>query len=159
MSTIKIQKNEEGFTIYEEISEITEEQYKLLEKLVEKHKAKEQEKKGLWRPERGEEYYTICDESPSINLKTNAFQDQTDLDFSLGNCFKSFKEAQAELGRRKALTRIKDYIAREGIERKKDWFDGDTFYSLIRSWGFSVEDTEKIIQACESDLKILFGIN
>lgn len=32
MSTIKIQKNEEGFTIYEEISEITEEQYKVLEK-------------------------------------------------------------------------------------------------------------------------------
>jgi hypothetical protein len=78
--------------------------------------------------------------------------------FKFGNCFRTKEELLSEIGRRKALTRIKDYIAREGIEREKDWFDGDTFYSLIRSWGFSAEDTEKLIQACESDLKILFEI-
>jgi len=157
MSTIKIQKNEEGFTIYEEISEITEEQYKVLEKLVEKHKAKEQEKKGLWRPRSCELYYYI-DSLNIIRAISNYNNEDAEMLFSVGNCFRTKSEAQAELGRRKALTRIKDYIARERIEREKDWFDGDTFYSLLRNWGFSVEDTEKIIQACESDLKILFEI-
>lgn len=156
MSTIKIQKNEEGFTIYEEISEITEEQYKLLEKLVEKHKAKEQEKKGLWRPKYKQKYWFIGASRVNFDEWFDASMDKFRL--SIGNVFATDKEAYDEVDRKIALTRIKDYIAREGIERKKDWFDGDTFYSLLRNWGFSVEDTEKIIKACESDLKILFGI-
>lgn len=119
--------------------------------------AKEQEKKGLWRPRSCELYYYI-DSLNIIRAISNYNNEDAEMLSSVGNCFRTASEAQAELGRRKALTRIKDYIARERIEREKDWFDGDTFYSLIRSWGFSAEDTEKIIQACESDLKILFGI-
>jgi hypothetical protein len=157
MSTIKIQKNEEGFTIYEEISEITEEQYKVLEKLVEKHKAKEQEKKGLWRPEKESYYWILNDDSRPEEMIAN-YSGTTQRNIESGNCFHTKSEAQAELGRRKALTRIKDYIAREGIEREKDWFYGDIIYDSLRMLGFSAEVTEKIIQACSSDLKILFGI-
>ena len=154
MSTIKIQINEEGFTIYEEISEITEEQYKVLEKLVEKHKAKEQEKKGLWRPEKGEEYYWISILCKGVERDENRESDLDKFNFEIGNCFRTASEAQAELGRRKALTRIKDYIAREGIEREGTC----SINQVVRWFGFCGENADKLIKACESDLKILFGI-
>lgn len=141
MSTIKIQINGEEVESLDQAIKLIKE-------------AKEQEKKGLWRPEKGERYSFLS--SDGVDSVT-WYEDSCDCSRLDRGIFKTEEEAIDADNKRKALTRIKDYIAREGIEREKDWFDGDTFYSLIRIWGFSAEDTEKIIQACESDLKILFG--
>ena len=111
------------------------------------------EKKGLWRPEKNGQYWFINGNS-KIDFAYADYSGVTERNIKCDNCFKTEAEAQKELDKRKALVRIKDYIAREGIEREREARIGTILWGL----GYSDRDCSIIKKACEADLKILFEV-
>ena len=60
-----------------------------------------------WKPEEGEQYYSL---SPICNVDRLVFNHVYDLKaYVFGNCFKTEKEARFELERRKVIAELSDY--------------------------------------------------
>lgn len=152
--------------------ELTPEQVKILGEEVKK------EKNGLWKPEMGEEYYWV-DVSGDSGLSYWA-DDICDRNrYSIGNVYKTTEEARAYVQRLKAIQRVKEYIA-EKCEVVEDLENADTpkwsvcydlkskefFANLWHSLFFhqplpplkTPKDVDKVIENCEADLKIIWGI-
>lgn len=96
--------------------------------------------------------------------------------WEIGSAFFTEAEAEAELEKRKATQRIKDYCKKKWGDWKPDWYDPgqekqyvyynhhegvlkigyDSYYCQNQSIYY--KDAEQVIKDCESDLKIIFGI-
>ena len=131
------------------------------------------------RPNVGDTYYYI----PSIGRINCAdwCDDPYDYDiWSSGNGFLTEEEAKKELARRQSNRRIKYFIVKNGLEFNPDWGNDmedkyfivystvdDCFYSISRytydhgsSFYFkSKEDARLVIDNCEDDLRIVFGVD
>lgn len=150
--------------------ELTPEQVKILGEEVKK------EKKGLWKPGMGEEYYWV-DVSGDSGLSYWA-DDICDRNrYSIGNVFKTEEEARAYVQRLKAIQRVKEYIAEncepfyadfnEFSQKEKDTYFESRKTNLLNSGvvevpiaklALTTEDANKIAANCEADLKIIWGI-
>jgi len=131
------------------------------------------ERKGLWRPDCGEQYYYI-DSWGNINTETWDEDEPSDqVTFAIGNVFRTQALAQAEVDRRKALTKIKDYIAREfGECGDAQWFVYCNGYGLEVSEALpgykyaemipylaTKSQALQLIKDCEAELKVVFGLS
>jgi len=133
----------------------------------------EEENKGYWEPEEGETYFIIY-ENGNIRPWGRLEETQYLTMASVGNCFKTKKEAEKELEKRKAIVRVKKYIAEEGLYSSEKEFellycDNEKYFyaneiiNTIRHYspiGYFklLEDANKVIDDCEKDLAIIFEI-
>jgi hypothetical protein len=141
-------------------------------------KAFREEKKGLWKPEEGDEYWYMSDGG-----RSPAHWDDGSTDngrYITGNVFPTQEAAQKEIEKRKAIHRVKEYIAKEFGEFEPDWenrgqrkFQLDYGYSsksMLIEWhvmkkvyspfGYlrNGEHCEQLITDMEDDLKIIFEV-
>jgi hypothetical protein len=134
------------------------------------------QKKGLWRPEENERYYSITRDGMIDKNSFAFYSGTTEQRIASGNCFQTEALAQAELDRRKALVVIKDYIAREFGEDKESegeveicWnlteqklecgYLGNTYaYSQSIPCLKTFNQANQLIKACEKELKIVLGV-
>lgn len=152
--------------------ELTEEQIKILKEEV------NSEKKGLWKPEHGEKYASINDDG-RVGL-CSWLNDSIDRRrYSIGNVYKTIEDAQAHVDKLKAIQRVKEYIAEncEVVEDVEDiklirWqivynigsnkFFADGGYTWLNGSPFPYIkdrlDAQKVIDNCEADLKVIWGI-
>ena len=135
-----------------------------------------EKQKTIWNLEEWDDFYFIINSSILENIVTDC-EDFKDY-LKEWNVFLTKKEAEQELEKRQAIQRIKKYCHENGIINKEfklyehnytiyyDSLDKNFFteYSEIsyftnNLWYFkSYEDCKKIIDNCESDLKILFNV-
>ena len=95
---------------------LTDEEFEMLEKLVEKASVK---KLKVFKPERESQYY-IIEELGDI-VKTYWLNDSVDKgSFVIGNCFKTYDNAEFALEKQKVLTELKRY-ALEHNDVEIDW--------------------------------------
>lgn len=157
--------------------ELTPEQIKILGDGVKK------EKKGLWKPKKGDFYYTIAGTRivSSLLLNDELWNDyHSDEDYySIGNVYETKEEAETHLEKLKAIQRVKEYIAEncEVVEDVKNPYTAKyyVYYSLVCGifspavWYVFLpynplpflktrKDAHKVIDNCKSDLKIILGI-
>jgi hypothetical protein len=134
---------------------------------------------AYWEPKVGERYFCISTEGDawaSENTRHSIDKER----IALGNCFRTQELVEKENQQRKALTRVRKFIAENGLYWEPDWSNGDqTKYFLrfdFRSNTFgsdcwfdlkqfspigcfkSIEDVEKIITACDADLRIMWDV-
>lgn len=145
----------------------------------EKYFEEVQEKpKSIWDLKHGDGYWHIGNGSVF-----SAFWDDDGVDNyrrDAGFSFLTEQEANKELEKRKAFTRIKKYIHDNGLEFQPNWEDGNQmkyyiYYDhgdckfKIGNWGHhqradtsfhmkNEEDAQKVIDNCGSELKIIIGI-
>lgn len=139
--------------------------------------------KGLWKPEKGEKYWFLGPGGEWYSRKCEDAWADKDL-YVTGNAYRSKKAAKKEAEKRKAIQRVKEYIAREFGEFEPDWNDenqGKYFpyyghrdgrrdprfgwhYVVILQYyspfGYlsTVKDCKQLIKDCEDDLKIIFEV-
>lgn len=105
-------------TLQINMNNLTDEERTTLLSLVEKAN-KSVEK--VWKPEVGEEFYTLFGDG-SIDELTWFNNADIIKRYELGNCFKTEKEAEFALERQKVITELKRY-ALEQNEKEIDWYD------------------------------------
>lgn len=131
------------------------------------------------RPVRGDRYYRILDHGLIICEYWYDGASYNNL-WNSGNGFFTQEEAEKELARRQAKRRIQDFIIENGLEFNPDWgndmeekyyicFDhhkDDFAYTSPYTFNYgldfyfrSEEDAELVIDNCEDDLRIIFGID
>ncbi len=98
---------------------------------------------------------------------------------AIGNIYRTDAEAQAEVDKRKATTRVRKYIAENGLEFVPDW-DNPRQNKYVIGWRHStnswfafdwsednycypfhfksVDDAIQVIDNCDADLRIIWGL-
>ncbi len=135
-----------------------------------------------WKPEIGERYFILDSSGTGNHIWDNDSVDNYHL--SIGNVFKTKEEAEQAIktgwvAKLQAEQRIKDYILEKGYDTNVDWnyrnqekyvicYDYEKKELIISSWHFSKESTlpyfvnkseaEDTMKHCESDYKLLFGV-
>ena len=135
-------------------------------------------KKGLWKPEKGEEYYYITEYGDVLSAIWREAQYEKEF-LAIGNCFRTREQAEQEVAKRKAIQSVKIYIA-ENFPFEPDWenepqekwtvyyrFDRKRFDTECNEtakgyspFGYlkSDEDCEQLIKDMEAELKIIWEI-
>ena len=122
-----------------------------------------------------EEYYWL-DSCGYIDISISINNDGT---FSQGGLFRTKQEAEQERDKRQAKHNIKKYIIENGLEFEPNWGDGDErkfsiYYDYEEKKFFSnhtnatkwfepfhfksEQDAQQVINNCEKDLLVLWGI-
>ena len=70
--------------------------------------AKEEERKGTWKPKKDERYYYINGSGVVGTYKNNGDQTDTSI-INVGNCFKTREEAELEVEKRKVIHELKQF--------------------------------------------------
>lgn len=142
---------------------------------------REKSKEVKVRPSEGDIFYHITSKVDS-NIDERVWTGYSEIQkecWDLGNGFWTKEEAQKELDIRLARQRIKDYIKKNRLEFVPEWedFEQNKFYIYYRNYTpefivcsntsskwdttfcFSSEShTQQVIDNCEEDLKIVWGI-
>lgn len=145
----------------EKILQEIEETKKHLEEL--ERLAKEEERKGTWRPEQNEKYYYI-DSSVGIEYHCNRNDNIDEWLYDIGNYFRTTEEAEFEVERLKVIQELKQFAYDFS---DKDWKNGtsdkyimmydvesdkiitDHWYTL-KHFGLHFESSEDIKDAIKS---------
>jgi hypothetical protein len=129
-------------------------------------------KEGRFKPAKDENYYY----SSVFDGVVKTFNDNIDAGrISVGNCYRTRKEAQKELDKQKAIVRVKDYIDEHfGVYEPKPKDDyyiiywdtdintvaWDCFYSckLYSPTGYleSIDKAEQLIKDMRKDLELIY---
>lgn len=152
-----------------------------IEELKKYIEVEDKKESGYWEPEDGEKYYWIDGYG---QVECNEWNEWNGWAFghgllSIGNVFRTEEEAQRELDKLKALTKIRKYIAEHDMEFVPDWEDEEQrklyiCYDPVEKcfdWVWSSrtqylapfffaseKHAEQVIEDCEDELKVLFGV-
>lgn len=139
-----------------------------------------EEKKGLWKPEIGEIYYSIDNYGEENDYIWSTGKTEN-FDYSIGNVFKTEKEAEEAIktgwvAKLQAEQRIRQYIAEKGYDIDVDWVNytqgkygvfldvkrvkGTCTYAKYNNLPYfkKSEDRDDVMKHFEADYKILFGV-
>jgi hypothetical protein len=145
----------------------------------------EQDKPKVWKPEEGEKYYFVHRDGSVLYYGWKG--DEIDINYySMGNCYKTRAEAEQALktgwiAKRQAEVRIERYCVENGIrivsvEDMRDlyvqkhyaYYNYDAQKFECGNWGctctsnlihfYTEKDAQRVIQACEAELRILFNV-
>ena len=123
---------------------LSEDEREQLIKLVEKANKKENSK--VWKPEKGDYYWYIGETTISYLVFNNDRVDN--FLYSIGNCFKTEKEAEFAVEKKKVIVELKQF-AKENNEFKFYWCD----YSQNKYFICYTGDTDSIEIYCRSIAK------
>lgn len=129
---------------------LTKEERAELLKLIEKAN---KPKSKVWKPEKGERYYSLCFGSVS-NYCWNSTGDFIDNgNYAIGNCFKTAEEAQNAIERLKIRAELQRY-ADEHNDKPIDWKNGNQ-----EKWGiYFVYDNGEVRCFCSYWIRDFFQI-
>lgn len=134
---------------------------------------------AYWEPKEGEEYFFYYGDGSVCSAKNQGYK--TDENFiQISNCFRTKELAEKHVEYLKALTRVRKYIAENGLYWEPDWsnrdqikyflmfdfrsntFESDWAHNLKRfspiDYFKSIEDAKKVIKACNADLRIIWDV-
>ena len=137
------------------------------------------EKKGTWKPKDGEDYWYMFD-TGGINDMPFRNDGYNKARIPIGNYFPTRELAQKAVDKLKAIQRVKEFIAKEGMEmvgidsilgmyeiywskecNRFSWYwCGSAFHHspFNNQWFAKGEDAKKVIDNCSQDLKIIWGV-
>lgn len=136
-------------------------------------------KKKYWDPNYNDEYWYIGDDVEVYQeVCIDGLIDNDRLE--MGNVYKTKEEAEKQVELTKAIVRVKQFIAENCEEFEPDWSNGDqrkyevycdSYAEEIRADSMfsyksatllpylkTKEDAQKVIDNCEKDLKLIFGL-
>lgn len=149
--------------------------------LIERVKAaKEKAVRPAGMPENGQDYCCITT-AGFCELRIGGVDEAMDECLAeIGNVFLTEAECLAEIERRKALQRVRQWIAENTEPFEPDWNNDDQPKYMVYfshkekklsitvewiaqyfngiAWFASKEDVERLIAACEADLRVLAGV-
>lgn len=134
---------------------------------------------AYWEPKE-DEWYFVCLGDGSVRTTKSEGHTSDENFIQVGHCFRTKELAEKHVEYLKALTRVRKYIAENGLYWEPDWSNGDQTKYILRfdfrsntfgsdCWfdlkqfspiGYfkSIEDVEKIITACDADLRIMWDV-
>jgi len=134
---------------------------------------------AYWEPKIGEYSFSYFTDGSVHSTKNEGSKADENI-IKYGNCFRTEELVEKHLEYIKALTRVRKYIAENGLYWEPDWsnrdqikyflmfdfrsntFESDWAHNLKRfspiDYFKSIEDAKKVIKACNADLRIIWDV-